>query len=421
MPWQVTNGVLTVVPGTGNIRTSQVFEDYLLHVEFSIPPSAQGTAEGALGNSGVYLDESYEIQIMDSFGRPISGANETGSIYGQRDPSTNAALPSGTWESMDIDYRPPRWNGLTKTSNARVSVWWNGVLVQSDVAIPTPTGAGAPETPFPGPVVLQDLVGPVQFRNIWLLPRDVTPRGRPQQLIVPGSLWRYLDDGSAPSVAWRTTNYSDTAWLIGRAQLGYGDGDEATVIRSDRPDTTRIITTYFRRNFVVTKAADCANLELRLLRDDGAVVYLNGTEIFRNNLPGGAVNSTTTATTAISGDAELQWISTNLSPTLLFEGTNLLAVEIHQNSSTSSDVSFDLALSALEYFPPALAVSRAGSATTLAWPALPTGFQLEHATALASDQWSVATNAVSTVTNVRSTITLPNPGVGNAFYRLHKN
>ena len=421
VPWQVTNGILTVVPGTGNIRTEQVFEDYLLHVAFSIPPTAPGTAEGSLGNSGIYLDESYEIQIMDSFGRPIAGANETGSIYGQRDPSTNAALPAGTWESFDIDYRTPRWNGLTKTSHARVSVWWNGVLVQNDIAIPTPTGAGQPETPLPGPVVLQDLVGPVQFRNIWLLPRDIAPRGRPRDLVLPGSLWRYLDDGSAPAIAWRSTNFSDVSWSLGRAQLGYGDGDEATVIRSDRPDTTRIITTYFRRNFVVTNATACSNLELRLLRDDGAAVYLNGTEVFRNNLPGGSLDSTTTAITAISGDAELQWISTNLNSALLREGTNLLAVEIHQSSTASSDVSFDLALSAIEFPPPDLTVARAGQGMTLAWPALPTGFQLERASVLASNQWTAVTNAVFSVTNVRATITLPSPGIGQAFYRLRKN
>jgi type 1 glutamine amidotransferase len=422
VPWQVTNGALTVVPGTGSIRTFQSFEDYLLHVEFSIPATPPGTAENALGNSGIFLQNQFEIQIQDSFGRPLSGANETGSIYNQRDPTTNAALPTTTWESLDIDFRAARWNGNIKTTNARVSVWWNGVLVQDNIEIPNPTATGSPpESPPPGPIRLQDLVGPVQFRNIWLVPRAVVPRGVPIDLVRAGSMWRYLDDGSAPPTSWRSNNFADNFWTNGRAQLGYGDGDEATVVRSNRTDSTRIITTYFRKYFTATNTVALTNLELRVLRDDGAIVYLNGAEVFRSNMTNAPVDSTTVALTAISSAQELQWVSTNINPALLLEGTNLLAVEIHQSGTTSTDVSFDLALSALRFDPPELSIVRNGNQFVLEWPALPPGFQLETATILASNQWTTATNSIATVPGVRSSATITNSDVSNAFFRLRRN
>jgi type 1 glutamine amidotransferase len=421
VPWQVTNGTLTIVPGSGSVRTVQPFEDYLLHVEFSIPPSAPGTLEGSLGNSGIYLQDQFEIQILDSFGRPISGANETGAIFGQTAPTANAALPAPSWETLDLDFKAARWSGGVKVAHARVSVWWNDVQVQSNVEILNPTTSGAPpEFPPPAPVRLQDLVGAVQFRNIWLVPLALTPRGLPTDLVRPGSMWRYLDDGSAPPTSWRSNNFADNLWIPGRAQLGYGDGDEATVIRSNRLDSTRIITTYFRKHFTATNTASFTNVELRVLRDDGVIAYLNGAEVFRNNMTNGPIESTNTAINAIGNAQELQWISTNIHPALLVDGTNLLAVEIHQNSLTSTDVSFDLALSALRFDPPHLTVTKTNHQFTLQWPALPAGFQLEKVAILGSNQWTNVTNPVVTVPGVRSSATITNPGSGNAFFRLRK-
>jgi type 1 glutamine amidotransferase len=418
MPWAVTNAALTVAPGSGSIRTWQVFEDYLLHLEFAVPPSPPGTVESSLANSGVYLQDQFEIQIFDSYGRPISGANETGAVWGQRDPSTNAARPTGVWEMLDIEFRAARWNGNSKAANARASVWWNGVLVQNDVELPTPTEGGAPpEFPPPAPVRLQALVGAVQFRNIWLLPRAVAPRGLAVDLIRPGSTWLYLDDGSAPPLAWRSNNFADNTWKSGRAELGYGDSDEATVIQSDRGNGTRIITSYFRKYFAVTNAASLTNLELRVLRDDGAIVHLNGTEIFRSNMTNAAVDSSTVALTTIANAQEIQWVSTNVNPTLLLEGTNVLAVEIHQSGPTSTDLSFDLALSALTFPPPAFSIARSNNTVVLNWPALPLGFQLQTASVLNSNQWLNSTDSILTVPGVRHSQTISNPA-GNTFFRL---
>jgi len=133
-------------------------------------------------------------------------------------------------------------------------------------------------------------------------------------------------------------------WSSGPAPLGYGDGDEATVISFGPDANNKYITTYFRRSFSVTNASTYTNLTLRLLRDDGAVVYLNGVEVFRSNMPAGPITFTTLASTDVSGAAENTFVTASLNPALLVNGTNVLAVEVHQSAPNSDDLSFDLEL-----------------------------------------------------------------------------
>lgn len=163
-------------------------------------------------------------------------------------------------------------------------------------------------------------------------------------LIRTGSTWLYLDDGSNQGTAWRELNFEDDGWSSGPAQLGYGDGDEATEVSFGTNGSAKYITTYFRNEFTVLDKSAITNLILRLLRDDGAIVYLNDVEIFRSNMPTGAVTYTTRASDAVSGSDENVFVSTNVNPALLVEGQNILAVEIHQDSQSSSDISFDLEL-----------------------------------------------------------------------------
>ncbi|MEQ1898298.1 MAG: putative Ig domain-containing protein [Vicinamibacterales bacterium] len=160
-------------------------------------------------------------------------------------------------------------------------------------------------------------------------------------LVEQGAAWKYLDNGTNQGTAWRGVGFNDGAWLSGTAQFGYGDGDEATVVSYGGNSSNKFITTYFRRAFNVADPTLYQSLTLRLLRDDGAVAYLNGTEVFRTNLPGGAISHTTPATVAIGGAEESTFYSATLSPALLVIGTNVLAVEVHQANGTSSDVSFD--------------------------------------------------------------------------------
>jgi len=163
-------------------------------------------------------------------------------------------------------------------------------------------------------------------------------------LIAANAVWKYLDNGSNQGTGWRANSFNDSAWKSGPAQLGYGDGGEATVIGFGPSSSAKYITTYFRRAFTLNNAGAFNGLTLRLVRDDGAVVYLNGTEVFRNNLPSGTISSTTPASGAIGGADESAFLAANVSPALLVNGANVVAVEIHQSGGTSSDVSFALEL-----------------------------------------------------------------------------
>ena len=131
---------------------------------------------------------------------------------------------------------------------------------------------------------------------------------------------------------------------MGAAQFGYGDGDETTVVGFGGTATAKAITTYFRTTFDVADPAAVTALAMRLIRDDGVVVYLNGVEVFRNNLPTGPIAYNTDATTSVFGAGETTWLSANLNLAALRAGSNVLAVEIHQDRPDSSDISFDMEL-----------------------------------------------------------------------------
>ncbi len=167
------------------------------------------------------------------------------------------------------------------------------------------------------------------------------------ELISAGGSWKYLDNGSNQGTAWRTASLNDASWKTGNAELGYGDGGEATVVSFGPSATNKYITTYFRKTFDVTDISAISGLELNLIRDDGAVIYINGVEVYRNNLPGGTIYYNTLAPTYIDGDNESTFLLANISSASLINGTNLIAVEIHQNAVTSSDISFNLKLNTL--------------------------------------------------------------------------
>jgi hypothetical protein len=177
------------------------------------------------------------------------------------------------------------------------------------------------------------------------------PSGITDTLVAAGSTWKYLDDGSDQGAAqdgarwFADPAYDDSLWLEGPAELGYGDQSqgrpEATVVNSG-PSRSYFITTYFRRTFNVHDASQYSGLQLRLVRDDGAVVYLNGVEVARSNMPEGAIDYLTPADSSVGGTDEYTFSEFPVDASLLTAGTNVIAVEIHQSSATSSDISFDL-------------------------------------------------------------------------------
>ncbi len=165
--WKIVGNALEVDPGTGDIMTRDNYRDFRLHVEFRVPEDArQGQARG---NSGVYLQRRYEVQILESFGEaPVN--NGCGALYSFKAPDVNAASAPGIWQTYDILFRAARVEGEVNTANARITVVHNGVLIHDDVALQNKTGQGQPEGPEPGPILLQDHGSRVQFKNLWVLP-----------------------------------------------------------------------------------------------------------------------------------------------------------------------------------------------------------------------------------------------------------
>ena len=169
--------------------------------------------------------------------------------------------------------------------------------------------------------------------------------------IIPfGSTWKYFATGAAPAGAWTSLGYADGAWPTGASELGYGDGDEATCVPSGgggslcAPTGSKWITTYFRQTINIPNPLIYPSFQFNVERDDGYVVYVNGVEIGRDNMPAGAIGNATPAIAAI----EDAIITITVPNTTFIAGNNDIAVEIHQSGATSSDVSFNLELKGLD-------------------------------------------------------------------------
>jgi len=168
--WDVEGGVATIAPKSGSIWTKRDFTDFKMHIEFKIPQMPANVKGQGRGNSGVYIQRRYELQILDSYGQPAR-KNEGGSIYKFRAPDKNVCRPPGRWQSYDIIFRAARYDADKKVEDARITLWHNGVfLVHDDVKVPNKTGAGREEGPDPGPILLQNHGNAVSFRNIWIVP-----------------------------------------------------------------------------------------------------------------------------------------------------------------------------------------------------------------------------------------------------------
>lgn len=162
-------------------------------------------------------------------------------------------------------------------------------------------------------------------------------------LVASNSVWKYFDTGADLGAGWIAPTFDDSTWASGPGQLGYGDGDEATLVSFGPDPNNKFITTYFRQSFTVANPGQYAVVSMRVQRDDGVIVYLNGQEVFRDNLLAGGVNYLTTSTTS-AGDDGRGWLPNiiNVPLNFLVPGQNVLAAEIHQQSPTSSDITFAL-------------------------------------------------------------------------------
>jgi hypothetical protein len=240
-------------------------------------------------------------------------------------------------------------------------------------------------------------------------------------LVARGSIWKYFDKGVDLGTSWRARDFDDTAWASGAAQLGYGDGDEATVVSYGPDQNNKYITIYFRERFQIGNPAIFTNLLFRLLSDDGAVVYLNGNEIFRSNMPGGNILFSTLASASVNNADESTFYTVAASASSLLPGTNVLAVEIHQSATNSSDVSFDLELIGLRLpDPPLLSISRSADNVLLSWPATASDFNLESTVALGTGAiWRPTAGNITTNNGSVQAVLLGNDP--QRFFRLRKN
>ena len=260
--WQHTDGRApewpAIEPGVfevccGDLRTKEAFGDYSLHVEFWLPEYPADVTGQDRANSGVYQQERYEIQVLDSFGVDPLQDNDAAAIYTQKAADSNQATPAETWQAYDIDYTAARFDGDgTKIANARVTVTWNGVVVHDDVEIASPTGGNLPEGPATGAIRLQDHGNPVRYRNVWIEPEynavpELTATAEPTSGVAPLDVdvtasatdpegtdvsitWDF-GDGSDPVDAPDTSHTYDTPGTF-RATVTATDGDGRATSRS---------------------------------------------------------------------------------------------------------------------------------------------------------------------------------------------
>ncbi len=169
--WALVDDAMEVVPGSGDLQTTSPLGSGVLHIEFRTPTAGVGQSGQGLGNSGVYLQGRYEVQILDSPGPEDATDRECGALYAVAPPRHNAARESQKWQSYLIHFRQPEFDKANaKTAVARVTVYHNGILIHDAQALNGPTGGGGPESPKPAPLRLQDHGHRVQFRNIWWVP-----------------------------------------------------------------------------------------------------------------------------------------------------------------------------------------------------------------------------------------------------------
>ena len=176
--WKVVDGAMEVVGGAGGITTRQQFGDCQLHVEWRTPTPPRGDSQGR-SNSGIFLMNVYEIQVLDCYNNPTYADGTAGAVYGQTPPLVNATRKPGEWQTYDIFFNAPVYDGNKLTKPGYVTIVLNGVLVQNHTEILGQTNhrtlpGNKPHGPT-GPISLQDHGDPIRFRNIWIRPLNPIP------------------------------------------------------------------------------------------------------------------------------------------------------------------------------------------------------------------------------------------------------
>lgn len=245
-------------------------------------------------------------------------------------PASSLTINATASDTDGVVSKVEFYNGATKLgedTSAPFTFTWVGVPVgtHSLTAVATDNDAGVTTSTAIS-------VNATAFTDVTTIPR--------------GATWKYFDQGTDLGTTWRDSAFDDSIWASGPAELGYADAPVTTL--REGPDgltsVTKFITYYFRKTFTVTDASQVLALAINLLRDDGAVVYLNGVEVARSNMPAGVIDYLTNSSTTISGTDETTYLPFTLPASALVTGSNVIAVELHQRDNASSDLSFDMDL-----------------------------------------------------------------------------
>lgn len=221
---------------------------------------------------------------------------------------------------------------------------------------------------------------------------------RPDSVTTPfilgGSVWKYSDQGLDLGTNWSQLGFDDSAWSQGAGRLGTNIVGLTTTVGVGANSTNQNITTYFRHEFIVPNGISYTNLNVRLNREDGAVVWLNGQELYRVNLPAGSITNQTRALTLLNNTSDISntYYPSNVPIASLPAGTNVIAVEIHKNSPSTGGITFDLELFGNGVYTsyPTLSFASISGGLQLAWPTNSTGFSLQTATNLSpASMWQI--------------------------------
>jgi hypothetical protein len=252
---------------------------------------------------------------------------------------------------------------------------------------------------------------------------------RPDSVMTPfilgGSVWKYSDQGSDLGTNWSQPNFDDSTWSQGAGRLGYNTIGITTTVGYGGNAASKYITTYFRQQFVVPAGVNYTNLNVRLNAGDGAVVWLNGQELFRVNLPAGVITNQTLAATPVSDRIDISnyYYPTNQPIGLLTAGTNTVAVEIHKYLALADGISFDLELFGQGVYPPppTLAGTSTSAGLVLAWPTNSAGFSLQTATTLSTTgAWQTVPGPYP-LSNDSFAVSIPLNANSAQFFRLIKS
>ncbi len=239
-------------------------------------------------------------------------------------------------------------------------------------------------------------------------------------IIASNAVWKYLDKGTDQSNAWRALAFPDAGGSNGPAQLGYNGGTETTIVSYGPSSSSKYITTYFRRHFTIRDPSLFTALNFAVQRDDGVVVYVNGAEVFRDNMPQGAIGYRTVASSSVSGTNKTWFLLRGPFPAtdFLVVGDNVVAAEVHQRSGGSSIMDFNLELKAGLAAPSVRIAKTSPSQVVVRWPTYSgKRYRVQYTSTIQSTNWITLGNDITATGSTTSITNSPSVDTSR-FYRV---